>query len=359
MKEKLIKGLKDFGVMSVLLVLATMIANVFYDASELTTAISLVYALAIIFIDMYADGYLWGSIASLIAGIEINVFFLEPIMDFNLSKKGYFIIFVGLIVMSVTISAITVRLKESRRLLVESEKEKMRANLLRAISHDLRTPLTGIMGASRACLDNPNMDKEEQRKLLNDISEDSSWLLNMVENLLSITRIETGNTEVKKELEPLEEIIADSVHRIKKRYPQADIQTEFTDEIVLVSVDSMLIVQVIMNLLENAIKYSQSEKPILLKAWIADKKVTVSVRDYGIGIPQDKMKALFSGTYMCKDINGDGRRGMGIGLSLCKTIIVAHGGEIAGKNHEKGTEIYFWLPLEGEEHESEDINFNY
>lgn len=359
MRQKVVDSLKDFVVMILLLMVATIIANIFYKASDLTTNIAITYAVFVILIARYTTGYFWGGLASFIAVAEINFFFLDPVMEFNLSKKGYPFIFVGLIVMSLLISTMTVHLKESKRLLVESEKEKMRANLLRAISHDLRTPLTGIIGASRVCLDNPEMDKAEQKKLLNDISEDASWLLNMVENLLSITRIETGNAEVKKDLEPLEEIISDSVHRIKKRYPQANIQLELPDEIVLVSVDSMLIVQVIMNLLENAIKYSQSEEPIVLKAEMLQHKVRVSVRDYGVGIPQEKMKALFNGTYVCKDINGDSKRGMGIGLSLCKTIIVAHGGQIEGKNHEKGAEIYFWLPLEGEEHESEDVNFNY
>lgn len=356
---KKITVLKDILIMVMFLGGATIIANMFFSASNLTINVGITYALFVIGIAYFTNGYLWGGLASIIAVAEINYFFLDPVMEFNFSKKGYPFILLGLLAMSMAMSSITVHWKESKRLLVESEKEKMRANLLRAISHDLRTPLTGIIGASRACLDNPEMDKAEQKKLLNDISEDASWLLNMVENLLSITRIETGNTEVKKELEPLEEIISDSVHRIKKRYPQANIQLDLPDEIVLVSVDSMLIVQVVMNLLENAIKYSQSEKPIVLKAEMLQHRVRVSVRDYGVGIPSEKLKSLFNGTYVCKDINGDSKRGMGIGLSLCKTIIVAHGGQIEGKNHEKGAEVYFWLPLEGEEHESEDVNFNY
>ena len=359
MKQKNLIFWKDLAVVVLFLSAATIIANAFFTASDLTINVGITYALFVICIAHFTTGYFWGGLGAVIAVAEINFFFLDPVMEFNLSKKGYPFILVGLLVMSLLISTITVHLKESKRLLVESEKEKMRANLLRAISHDLRTPLTGIIGASRACLDNPDMDIEERQRLLHDIVEDSSWLLNMVENLLSITRIETGCTELKKDLEPLEEIISDSVFRIKKRYSQAEIHVEYPDEIVLVSVDSMLMVQVIMNLLENAIKYSQSTEPIVLKAELLQHKVRVSVRDYGVGIPPEKLKALFAGTYACKDINGDSKRGMGIGLSLCKTIIAAHGGEIEGKNHEKGAEIYFWLPLEGEEHESEDINFNY
>lgn len=359
MKEFRDNWKKDLLMTIALLLAATLLASVLFVTSEMTTNIAIVYALFIALIARFTTGYVWGIFASLIAMFAINYFFSEPIMAFNFVKDGYPITFVALFAISAIISTITANLKETNRLLSESEKEKMRANLLRAISHDLRTPLTGIIGASRVCIENPDMDSKEQQKLLTDISEDASWLLNMVENLLSITRIETSNMTLNKGFEPLEEIVMDSVQKIKKRYPKVEIQLKLPKEIVMVRVDSMLIVQVIVNLLENAIKYSQSKEPIVLKLELCQQKVKVSVRDYGVGISPEKMKTLFTGTYVCRDEKADSKRGMGIGLSLCKTIIVAHGGEIEGKNHEKGAEICFWLPLEGEEDESEGVNFNY
>ena len=350
---------RDCLLTMLLLILATLIAYAFFAMSQMTTNIAIVYVMFIVLIARYTSGYIWGISASVIAVIAINFFFSEPIMELNFVKDGYPITFAGILGISLITGTTTAHLKEHQRLLLESEREKMRANLLRAISHDIRTPLTGIIGASQACLENPEMDKKEIVRMLEGIYEDSNWLLNMVENILSVTRIGSGSASVKTNPEPLDEILSDSVQRIKKRYPEARIHLELPAAIVMVSVDSIVIIQVIMNLLENAVKYSESSEPIILKAEVAGKKVRVSVRDFGTGIPADRMKNLFDGTYVCKDSRSDARRGMGIGLSLCKTIILAHGGEIKGINHNNGAEIYFLLPLEGEEHESENTDIDY
>ena len=342
-----------------LLVLATMIAYAFFIMSQMTTNIAIVYVMFIVLIARYTSGYLWGIFASIIAVIAINFFFSEPIMELNFVKDGYPITFAGILGISLITGTTTAHLKEHQRLLLESEREKMQANLLRAISHDLRTPLTGIIGASQACIENPGLDKKEVDQMLQDIYEDSNWLLNMVENILSVTRIGSGNASVKTSLEPLEEILSDSVQRIKKRYPYANVKLCLPSEILMVSVDSILIVQVLMNLLENAILYSESKEPIILKACVKEDKVKISVRDFGKGIPPEKMKNLFDGACLCKDSRSDARRGMGIGLSICKTIILAHGGDIVGRNYTDGAEVSFWLPLEGEENESENISSGY
>ena len=342
-----------------LLVLATLIAYVFFVMSQLTTNIAIVYVMFIVLIARYTSGYFWGSLASVVAVIAINYFFSEPIMELNFVKDGYPITFLGIFGISLITGTTTANLKEHQQMLLESEKEKMRANLLRSISHDLRTPLTGIIGASQACLDNPDMDRAELRQMLKSISEESNWLLNMVENLLSITRIGSGETLVKTSLEPIEEILYESIQRVKKRYPMADIHLELPDAILMVAVDSILLIQVVINLLENAIKYSGTTKPILVTVSKKEKWVLVRVRDYGRGIPIEQMKHLFDGTYICTDNRSDSKRGTGIGLSLCKTIIEAHGGEIGGKNHTRGAEIYFLLPMEEEEDGSKNTDIDY
>lgn len=359
MKQKVRCYLRDAMVTIAFMVLSTLAAYAFYAISDKTINTALVYCLGIILIAKYTSGYIWGVLAGAIAVLEINYFFAEPVMKLNFLLDGYPITFAGMLGISILAGTITAHSREHQKIILESEREKMRANLLRAISHDLRTPLTGIIASSQACLENPDLDRKEIRRMLGDIYEDSNWLLNMVENILSVTRIGSGDTAVKTNPEPLEEIVSYSVRKTKKRYPQAAIQVELPETIVMVSVDSILIVQVIMNLLENAIKYSESQDPVLLEARVEDKSVRVSVRDYGRGISPDRMKNLFEGTYVCRDNRSDARRGMGIGLSLCKTIILAHGGKIGGKNHEKGAEIYFCLPLEGEEHEPENIDIDY
>ncbi|MBO5277944.1 MAG: DUF4118 domain-containing protein [Lachnospiraceae bacterium] len=359
MVQKVRDYLRDALVTIGILMMATVVAYVLYRMSNMETNTPLVYCLGVMLIVMYTSGYKWGVLASAVSVLNINYFFTKPVMKLNFLLDGYPITFIFMLVITILVGTLTAHSKERQKIMLESEKEKMRANLLRAISHDLRTPLTGIIASSQACLENPDLDKREMQRMLGDICEDSNWLLNMVENILSVTRIGSGDAAVKTNPEPLDEIISYSVRNTRKRYPQAAIQVELPQAIVMVSVDSTLIVQVIMNLLENAIKYSGSEEPILLKAEVVEKLVRVSVRDYGRGIPADRMKDLFGGTYVCKDARSDARRGMGIGLSLCRTIILAHGGKIDGKNHEKGAEMYFYLPLEGEEHESENTDIDY
>lgn len=350
---------KDLLLTCALLLLATVIAYLFFAMSQMTTNIAIVYVMFIVLIARYTSGYLWGILASVIEVIAINFFFSEPIMKLNFVKDGYPITFAGLLAISMITGTTTAHLKEHQKLLLESEKETIRANLLRAISHDLRTPLTGIIASTQVCLDNAGMEREDINRMLHDIYEDSNWLLNMVENILSVTRIGSGEKAMKTTMEPLEEILSESILRIKKRYPDAEIRLLLPESILMVSVDSLLIVQVVMNFLENAIKYAESTDPIVLKAEIVGERVKVSVRDYGKGIPAERMKNLFDGTYVCENNRCDSRKGMGIGLSTCKTIISAHGGEVGGKNHTKGAEVYFLLPLEGEEHESENTDFNY
>ncbi len=360
MKEKREKSFgKDCLLTIALLVLATLIAYAFFVMSQLTTNIAIVYVMFIVLIARYTSGYLWGSLASVVAVIAINYFFSEPIMELNFVRDGYPITFLGIFGISLITGTTTAHLKEHQRMLLESERENMRANLLRSISHDLRTPLTGIIGASQACLENPSMDREELEQMLKNISEDSNWLLTMVENLLSITRIGSGEAMVKTSLEPIEEILSESIQRVKKRYPTADIRLELPEAIFMVAVDAILLIQVVMNLLENSIKYADSTDPIFVTVSKKENWVLVSVRDYGRGVPSEQMKHLFDGTYICTDNRSDSKRGMGIGLSLCKTIIKAHGGEIGGRNHAKGAEFYFLLPMEDEEDESENTDIDY
>ena len=238
-----------------------------------------------------------------------------------------------------------------QRLAIENEKEKMRANLLRAISHDLRTPLTSMIGASATYLENTMLlDESEKTELITHIHEDSNWLLHMVENLLSVTRIDKGTAKVKKTLEPLEEVISESISRVKKRYSKASIKVSVPDEFIMVPMDATLIEQVIINLIENALKYAHSTQPIELSATKEDDIIKVQVLDYGVGIRKDRLNTLFDGYSSNPNESSDASKGMGIGLSICKTIIRAHSGDIWAKNLEQGAAFTFTLPLEGDDY---------
>jgi two-component system sensor histidine kinase KdpD len=231
---------------------------------------------------------------------------------------------------------------------LETEKEKMRANLLRAISHDLRTPLTGMIGISETLLKNMNkLPPEEQKRFLQYIYEDSNWLLHMVENLLTITRIKEGVSSVNKSLEILEEVITEAVRRLRKRYPKALIQVSIPEEIVMVPMDPTLIGQVIINLVENSIKYSGTKDPVRVIAELSEDTICIRVTDNGIGLPPSNLNSIFDGYSPSENKSSDTKKGFGIGLSICKTIILAHNGTIYAENNEGGGAVFiFTLPLE-------------
>lgn len=330
----------------------------------ISTAVELVYVLAVVTISRYTKGYWYGILTSFVAVIAINYFFTHPYFFLDFTLSGYPVTFIGILTISIITSATTSNLKQQAIViaerdnellereieLLEAEKEKMRANLLRAVSHDIRTPLTSIIGAASTYTANSSSyTEEEKQKLVRNIYDDANWLLHMVENLLSITRIQNECQKVSTTLEIVDEVIAESVLRFKKRYPSADVEVAVPDEILMIPMDAMLIEQVLINLLENAIIHAPSEKPPLLLVASDEKNVTFYVYDYGPGISEERFSTLFDGT-SGKPTSTNLRKGMGLGLSICKTIILAHNGDLMAENHDSGAVFYFTLPKE-ESHE--------
>jgi two-component system sensor histidine kinase KdpD len=332
---------------------ATVISYLIMFFGGFTNNIGMVYIMAVVLISRFSNGYIPGLAASFISIICVNYLFTYPYMEFKLSGIGYSITFITLLVISTITSATTTHLKqqsqilsERDKLLMEAEKETMRANLLRAISHDLRTPLTGIIGASSAYLDNEStMEEEERTHLVSNIKEDANWLLNMVENLLSVTRIRDTGAHVTKQLEPLEEVVSEALQRFRKRLPNAIVHVSVPDELIMVPMDATLIEQVIINLLENAVYHSNSTEPINLIVSVKDGYASFEVSDQGVGLPADRISTLFDGYTSLPNSSYDSHKGMGIGLSICKTIVVAHNGSIFVSNKEHGAVFTFTLPL--------------
>ena len=240
-------------------------------------------------------------------------------------------------------------LDEHQKLAVETAKEKMRGNLLRAVSHDLRTPLTTMIGSSSIYIENnKGLTETEKLNLVMRIQEDSNWLLHMVENLLSVTRIVQETAKVIKRPELLEEVISESILRLKKRHPEVNVDVKIPTEVLIVPMDATLIEQVLINLVENAIHHAHPTKPIEINAYKEKSSVRVDVIDDGIGIPPNKLNSLFDGYCPNENMSSDTTKGMGIGLSICKTIISAHSGTITVQNLTKGAMFTFTLPLEDE-----------
>lgn len=326
----------------------------FHNVPERPANISLSYITALVLIARFTTGYAYGIAASLVGVICVNFLFTYPYFAFNFTLTGYPTSFLFMLIISITISAMTTQIKvqakallEREKLLMDAEKEKMRANLLRSISHDLRTPLTGIIGNSSAYIDNRDtLSEQEKLALVSHINDDSNWLLNMVENLLSVTRIDQRSMQIATSLESVEEVAAEAIRRLKKRLPDADIQVQVPENYLLIPMDAMLIEQVIINLLENAVTHSQSTLPTELTVLEKETTVVFQVRDYGIGIDSKKLDTLFDGLPYTNESATDTHKGMGIGLSICKTIITAHNGNITACNQEPGCLFTFTLPKE-------------
>ena len=314
--------------------------------------IALIFILALICISRYTVGYMYGLLSSFAAVILINWIFTYPYFKVNFTTGTYPITFIIMLGISLFTSTMTSHLTKQaeviahrERQLIEAENEKMRANLLRAISHDLRTPLTGIIGSSSLLLDKPDiLSREEKRAILTNIYEDSDWLLHMVENLLTVTRMQGDNFNITTCDEAVEEVISESLLKFHKRYPDQQVIVHFPEEFIMLPMDAILIEQVTVNLLENAVNHSHTDKPIDFLVEDHPDNVTFTIRDHGVGIPRNMLEHLFDGTaYLATQI-ADTRKGMGIGLSICKTIITAHNGTLIGQNHADGAEFIFTLP---------------
>lgn len=238
------------------------------------------------------------------------------------------------------------REKEAAAILAKNE--QLRANLLRAISHDLRTPLTSISGNADNLLANyQKMDDETRKQAFTDIYDDSMWLINLVENLLAITRIEGGQVHLTQSVELMDEVIAEALRHISRKSREHIIHVSSSEDLILACIDAKLIVQVMINLVDNAVKYTPSGSVIEIHTGKDRKaqKVIVSVSDDGPGIPDDQKPFIFDMFYSGANKIADSRRSLGLGLSLCKSIVTAHGGSIRiADRRPKGTVFTFTLP---------------
>ncbi len=229
---------------------------------------------------------------------------------------------------------------------IDVERERLRSNLLRSISHDLRTPLTDILGATGTILENDEkLDRPTRRELLLNVYEDASWLIHSVENILSMTRIDEGRIEIKKSMEAVEEIVAGVVSRFKKLAENHVININMPDELIMLPMNGALIEQVLANLIDNAVRYTPTNSTIDINIRVEGEHVVFEVSDNGGGFPEDAITSLFNRFFTVQTHEG-GRRGTGLGLAICKSIITAHGGDIEAYNNDSGGATFkFVLPL--------------
>nr|WP_106788710.1 DUF4118 domain-containing protein [Massilistercora timonensis] len=311
----------------------------------------LLFVLAVLFISRFTDGYGYGIFSAMASVIAVNYIFTYPYFAFNFTITGYPLTFLVMLAVALSVSALTTQIKNQEKLRLESEKEKMRANLLRAVSHDIRTPLTSIAGSASVILENQDaLSQDKVMELVANIKEEAQWLVRMVENLLSITRMNAENAKIDKQEELAEEVISAAVSKFKKRFPGIETEVYVPDEILLVPMDATLIEQVLVNLLENSVIHGRTTSRIRIQVSKQEEMAVFSVEDNGGGIDESVLPVIFDGNLVARGESSDNKRNMGIGLSVCKSIIKAHRGNMRAENREEGgARMIFTLPMEMEE----------
>ena len=342
---------RDTAVACAFLAAATVLCVALWSIDPSGGYASMVFVLAVVCIARFTTGYLYSTIASFVGVVCTNYIFTYPYWALNFTIAGYPLTFIAMLAVSIITSALTTQIKDHERLRLETEKEKLRTNLLRAISHDIRTPLTSIVGSVSAILENDEkLSAETKRELLSHIQEEARWLITMVENLLSITRMSNQEAQLSKQPEVLEEVVGGAVQKFRGRYPKIHISVTPPAEFAVVSMDVMLIEQVLINLMENAAIHGKGTTEICISFQEEGHQVTIVVEDDGGGVDPKLLPHILEDSFaLIQDQRSDTKRNMGIGLSVCRSIIAAHGGTIRARNTARGAEFSITLPLYEEE----------
>ncbi len=347
--KKSISIIKNILNTGIILCLSFFISLLFQNVFNVHEHITTVFVFAVFLISLSTDGYIYGLVSAFVSMLAINYAFTFPFFALNFTIPVNLTSAIIMIIVAVLTSTLTTKLKHHEAMKAESEKEHMRANLLRAVSHDLRTPLTTIYGSSSTLLENHDKLTDKQKTtILQGIKEDSEWLVRMVENLLSITRIDSGKVKIIKSPTVLEELIDSVIIKFKKRYPSQEISLDIPDDIVVIPMDAMLIEQVAINILENAVQHATGMTKLSLRVFVLGNQAIFEIKDNGCGIKKERLEHIFTGYYETANEPADShKRNSGIGLSVCATIIKAHGGDISADNIKSGGAVFrFTLSME-------------
>lgn len=345
---------KNILLSAVVLTISFLVSLLFQRLSENLSLIPMVFVFAVFLISLLTQGYIYGLAAAVLSMMAVNYAFTFPYFKLNFTIPENLFSAIIMISVAVLTGTLTIRLRRQEALRAEGEKERIRANLLRAVSHDLRTPLTTIYGSSSALLEHADSFTPVQKdQMLRGIQEDAQWLVGMVENLLSITRIDSGRVKIIKTSTVLDELVDTVLVKFKSRYPGQHVELSLPEELVMIPMDPMLIQQVLINLLENAVLHARGMTTLSLRVYTQGRRAVFEVEDDGCGIDKTRLEDLFLGTGPSKDVPPDSqKRSAGIGLSVCATIIKAHGGTITGENRKGGGALFrFTLDREDLDHE--------
>jgi len=336
--KKTIEILKNISITSATLCTCFILCLILKYIFNNSALISAIFVLGVYFISVLTRGYIYGISSALISVLMVNFAFNFPFFAFNFTLVENVASAIILLAVTMMTCALTAKVRRQDAIKAEIEKERMRANLLRAVSHDLRTPLTTIYSSSSALTENFDDFSDEQcKEIIKGISEDSQWLHRMVENLLSITRLDGNNVKIIKTPTVLDELIDSVLIKFAKRYPNQTIEVDIPEEFISIPMDALLIEQVLINILENAMQHAKGMTFLKVKVFTISNKAIFEIKDNGCGIAEAKLKNIFSGIYTTSPHISDSRKNnAGIGLSVCASIINAHDGDIKAENAKEG-----------------------
>lgn len=315
----------------------------------------IIYILGILLTAVFTKGYVYSVILSVVSVFGYNFCFTVPRYTLHFTDQKYLVTFILMFAVGIVASAITYQLKrkmmqinklnlEKANLKSDAEKEQLKATLLRSISHDLRTPLTTMKNGAEILVDNPNLNSEDRTEILNDIAQKANWTVRLVENLLSLTRIDNENLTVHKTPEAVEEVVPQAVRNLAGVLENRKIHYDMPLDLLLVPMDATLIIQAIGNILSNAVRHTKSDGNIWIKVFNSGKNAVFRISNDGEKIREEDLPHIFEMYYTSGDRSD---RGVGLGLSICKLIMSAHGGQISARNADTGLVVFeFTLPME-------------
>jgi K+-sensing histidine kinase KdpD len=327
--------------------ISTLVAWTFFGQADLADVV-MVLLLGTVIVSL-RFGYVPSLLSAVLGSVVFEFFFLPPYFSLAIAGLHHVVTFGVMLIVAFVISHLTQRVRDqaesARRAGLLAEKEQLRNALLSSVSHDLRTPLAVITGATSALLaERAPTDEPSRRALLETAHNESRRMNRLVGNLLDMARLEAGSLHVRKQLQPLEEVIGSALGHLEDNLRGREVEVDVPVDLPLVAFDSVLIEQVIVNLVENATKYSPAGSPIELSVTLDGPVVTTEVADRGPGVPEGSEAQIFEKFYRVDDGEGGG---VGLGLTICRGIVMAHGGNIWVMAREGGgARFRFTLPLD-------------
>lgn len=350
-KSRLQVTLKDSLICLAVLAGCTIAGVLFRHVGLFHTNIVSVYLLGVMAVSAVTGRRIYGFASALAATLLYKFFFLEPINEFGPFNPAILVTFLAMFLaawlvgrMAVSIQKHAVREKEAQE---KARAEQLKSELVRTISHDLRTPLTAVFGCAENLLNNgDSYDRETLRGIYSDIYNDAAWLINIVENILANTRV-GERPELNRTTELLDDLIEEAVRTAHPDKQGRSVNVLPSEDMLLVKVEANLIVQVLVNLFDNAFKYTPAGTMVTVSYKRSGSFAEISVSDEGPGISDEEKEEVFEQFYTGSGNGYSGRKGLGLGLPLCKTIIQSHGGSICVKDTvPTGATFIFTLPIE-------------